>query len=289
MRTCAMRTCSMLRIGSYDPAAAVRRCMGPRALFVLAAGLLVLVAMPVRADWKDDYARGLEAVQGGQWADASRYMQAALEDNDKPAKRVRLYGQRWEMYAPQHYAGLAAYKQGDCATAQRLWSSAANRSFTAGMSDLAAVEAQANKDCDVRLASQAKPASEPVASVPPRSEPAAEPKPAPPKAEPPPKAKPEPPAQAPAKVARAPSAADQLRSRVEAYLSRNYNTVMHQTERSAAQGKLGAQMQLLRAAAAYREAALAGDEGKDALATARAAARAARQSGPSLQPDATFF
>lgn len=249
--------------------------------------MLVMLSAPARADWKDDYARGLEAVQNAQWADAARYMQSALADNAEPAKRVRLYGQRWETYAPQHYAGLAAYKQGNCAAAQRLWSSASNRSFTAGMTDLAAVEAQANKDCDVRLASQAKPAIEPVASVPPRSEPAVTPKPTPPKPEPP-KAKPKPVEQAPARqVARAPSAADQLRPLLEAYLAGNYETVVRLSARGTATGKLGAQMQLLRAAAAYREAALAGND--KALATARAAVNAARQSDPSLRPDATFF
>jgi hypothetical protein len=245
-----------------------------------------MVCLSASADWKDDYARGLEAVQNGQWADAARYMQSALQENAKPVKRVRLYGQRWEMYAPQHYAGLAAYKLGDCAAAQRLWSNESNQAFAAGVAELASAEAKANKDCDVRLAAQAKPATESVASVPPRNEPPAASPPAPPRAEPPkPKPRPAPPATRP--VASAPSAASQLRPLVEAYLAGDYRTVVRLSAQTPPAGKLGAQMQLLRAAAAYREAALTGSD--DPLATARAVARAARKSDPSLRPDATFF
>ena len=39
-----------------------------------------------------------------------------------PAERLRVYGQRYEIYAPQHYAGLAAQRQGDCKTALEFWS-----------------------------------------------------------------------------------------------------------------------------------------------------------------------
>lgn len=283
-----MRNCSVPRT-LPGPGTARRAARRARAACALAACLLAFLATPVLADWKDDYARGLEAVQGGNWTDAARYMQSAIDGNDEPAGRVRLYGQRWETYVPRHYAGLAAYKQGDCAAAQRLWSNAAHRAFISGRSDLAAVEAQANKDCDVRLASQAGPAGETVASVPPRTEPVA-PKPAPPEPQPPkaqpPRAQTKPAAEAPARQARTPSAADQLRPLVEAYLAGKYASVVRLSAR-AQPGKLGAQMQLLRAAAAYREAALTGSD--EPLATARAAARAARESDPSLRPDATYF
>jgi hypothetical protein len=76
--------------------------------------LLALLATPALADWKQDYARGLEAAKDGRWADVDRHMQGALADNPNAAERVRLYGQRFEAYVPQHYAGLAALRLGDC-------------------------------------------------------------------------------------------------------------------------------------------------------------------------------
>ena len=81
----------------------------------LRAGLaaLALLAMPAMADWKQDYARGLEAAKKGNWEDVDRYMQGALAGNAEPAERLRLYGQRFEVYAPQHYAGMAALRLGD--------------------------------------------------------------------------------------------------------------------------------------------------------------------------------
>ena len=79
----------------------MRACRSTAALVLVA-----LVASPALADWKDDYSRGLEAVRDGRWGEAARYMDSALAGNAQ-APRLRLYGQRYEVYAPQHYGGLA--------------------------------------------------------------------------------------------------------------------------------------------------------------------------------------
>ena len=89
---------------------------GSRLFLILA---LASVAAPALADWKQDYARGVEAAGDGRWSDTARYMQGALAGNATPEKRVRLYGQRYEVYVPQHYAGLAAWRPGDCTGALR--------------------------------------------------------------------------------------------------------------------------------------------------------------------------
>ncbi len=255
-----------------------------RALLGATALLAMLAALPAFADWRDDYARGLEAANDGKWADVTKYMQDAMKGNAEPAKRVRLYGQRWETYAPQHYAGLAAYKQGDCATAQRLWSSSANKSFISGFDKLAAIEAQGNQDCEIRLA-QAKPAppaERPVATTT-TPAPAVVPKPSPPK----PAVVEKPPARVASTPARAPSTADQLRPFIEGYLAGNYDRVAALAVPDTRDARLRAQMQLLRAAAAYRQASL--NDNDNGMAGARAAAAEARRADPSLRPDATFF
>jgi hypothetical protein len=60
---------------------------------------------------------------------------------------VRLYGQRYEVYVPQHYAGLAAWRQGDCTGALRYWSQGGNATFIQGFPDLASVEQEGKSAC----------------------------------------------------------------------------------------------------------------------------------------------
>lgn len=283
-----MQSCNESTPALLAPRGARSRIYVLRAILIIVAAGFGLASQSCLADWKDDYARGLEAANDGKWSDVAKYMQDALNGNPEPAKRVRLYGQRWETYAPQHYAGLAAYKQGNCAAAQRLWSSSANKGFISGFSNLAAVETQGSKDCEVRLASQAKPAkppeNPPSNSVASNTPPVVVPKP------PPPKPKPAPPPvrkEVASTSARAPSASDQLRPFVEGYLAGSYDRVVRLSTRDASDARLRAQMQLFRAAAAYRNALLAGDD--KGLGTARAAVAEARKADPSLRPDATFF
>src|SRR5690606_16504312 len=109
------------------------------------------------AGWKEDYARGLEAAKDGRWEDVQRHMAAALADNATPANRVRLYGQRFEAYAPQHYAGLAALRLGDCDKALALWSQAANKAVADSNSELADQERQGRVECSSRLVRQGAP------------------------------------------------------------------------------------------------------------------------------------
>ena len=48
--------------------------------------LLALLATPALADWKQDYARGLEAAKDGRWVDVDRHMQAALADEENKGR-----------------------------------------------------------------------------------------------------------------------------------------------------------------------------------------------------------
>lgn len=251
--------------------------------------LFAFVAMPVLAGWKQDYARGLEAAKDGRWEDVQRYMQSALADNAKPANRVRLYGQRFEAYAPQHYAGLAALRLGDCSKALALWSQTANKAIVGSNSELANEESQGRVECSSRLVRQNEPPKVETRAPP---EQAPRPAPAPERAPPPP---PRPvvraPPPAPERIVetRSPSSVSTqiLRPLVDAYLSGRYADVIKLSNQVPPTSGLRWNMLTLRAAAAYNLSQLG--ESRDAAGIARKAADQARSTDPSRKPDTKYF
>lgn len=130
----------------------------------------MLMAAIAHADYKDSYARGLEAYKAGREAEARQLFTQARDEHPEPAARVRLYGQRFEPYLPQHYLGLIAIQQGDCAGAQTQWSSAGNQEVVAQVADLASEEKNAGAKCGALA--QAKPNNPPpVVPAPPATPP----------------------------------------------------------------------------------------------------------------------
>ncbi|MBN8482115.1 MAG: hypothetical protein J0L88_11055 [Xanthomonadales bacterium] len=270
--------------------------------------VLALAALPALADWKDDYARGLEAVRDGRWGEAARLMDSAIAGNAQPAPRLRLYGQRYEVYAPQHYAGLAALRQGDCAAALRFWNESANKGFVAANAALGEVEQRGRADCGSAVASDAKPSTPTVPvetrgpvveSKPPAQAPPTRPAEAPPSR---PVVQSPPPVSTPAKpatpIATSPTptdarpvssaAAEALRPVLEAYLAGRYTEVLRLSARPAADPRVGWHLQTLRAAAAWQLAQI-GSDSTDAAANARQAIVEARRLDATRQPDATFY
>ncbi len=273
----------------------------------------LLAASPVLSDYKDSYSRGLEAAKDGDWAAVRQRMQEAIADNPTAAPRVRLYGQRWEPYVPQFYLGLAAYKQGDCATALAQWRSSANGSVISGVPNLKAEQDRGAAACDTRVAQQPipePPKTDPRAGTgtgtgttapatpdggreppkppppkiePPRTEP---PKTEPPKAEPP---KAEPP-KAPPKPAETPLAQRVPAALLEAfrnYLGGRYAEVARINPDSFSDARSRAQAYLIRAAARQIQAEI--DNSAAGLDAARADIRAVRAANPSLVPDPALF
>jgi hypothetical protein len=261
------------------------------------AGLatLALLATPAMADWKQDYARGLEAAKKGNWEDVDRYMQGALAGNAEPAERLRLYGQRFEVYAPQHYAGMAALRLGDCTAALRYWSQGGNDSFIRSVPELADEEQLGRAECKTRLVRQEEPAaptSEPVVKQTPAAKPAT-PTPTPP-------SRPvvvTPPTQAPQLPPSRPTSIDKpatnsvdtqiLRPLVDAYLDGRYSDVLKLSSSVPPTLRLRWHMLTLRAAAAYNLSQLG--QAPDAARIARQAADAARKADPALVPDSRYF
>jgi hypothetical protein len=94
---------------------------GPVPAGALAVLGVLASAGSVRADYKDDYKRGIEAVEKSRWADAARLMQQAIAGKPAEGETIRFYGQRFEVYLPHYHLGLALFNTGDCVGALRSW------------------------------------------------------------------------------------------------------------------------------------------------------------------------
>jgi tetratricopeptide (TPR) repeat protein len=94
-----------------------------RAERTAAALALLLAAAPLaRADYRDSYRRGIEAVEKGRWAEAATHLRAAAAEQPKEGERVKLYGMRFEEYLPHFQLGQALFQAGDCEGALRAFS-----------------------------------------------------------------------------------------------------------------------------------------------------------------------
>jgi hypothetical protein len=267
---------------------------------VLAACLLLGALVPAaRADWARDYDLGVRAIEGGDWAEAERRMRAALAEEPEDMPRKRFQGQRYDRYVPHWYAGLAAFRQGDCARALEYWSDAAGRRVVAGIGELAAEQKRLGGECETRLAAAAKPQPAPATAAPPtapeRRAATAAPAPETVARQPAPAAREpertaartqparEPPAASRAARTEAPAA---LRSGLEDWLAGRYDQLARMDVPQGMEARARAQLLLLRAAAHFIVAELSGTEAR--LESARADVRAARAAGmPNL--DAALY
>jgi len=267
-------------------------------------------ALPVSADWKRDYDRGRKALEAKQWAEAEASFRSALREDGVPNDKKRFEGMRFDVYIPHYYAGLAAYRQGDCDRAMEYWGHEATKTVLGKLPKLQAELNSGLGDCQTRLAAAAKPEESPTATVaanvPPPSTPvptesapagtavAPEIKPTaapttvaslPPKPEPakPAVQAPPTPNAAPAAVAPPP----QLVSTLDAYIAGRYNDVVRVDPASIGDTRARAHVLMLRAASRFTLAQLAGDEA--ALEDARRDVRAARAAQGALAPDQVLF
>lgn len=105
----------------------VRLLMNPAGSVLAFAGLpvsvalVLLLAAPARADYREAYEQVLRAAERGAWSEAARLAEAAIAEAPQESRSVRLYGMRFVPYLPHYYLGLARYQQGDCAGALSAW------------------------------------------------------------------------------------------------------------------------------------------------------------------------
>jgi hypothetical protein len=266
----------------------------------LALGIaLAFSATPASADWKNDYDRGLKAVEAGQWGEAQRLFANAAREEPEPAERKPFQGVVRKFYVPHYYAGLAAYRQNDCRTALEYWNHGPTNALLASKTDLKGTQSSGIADCNQKLAAASKPpvptptttpstsptgtTSTPVATTTPSKPPPDKPV----VVAPPPKpVETKPPVVATPTQATVPAPAA-LVSAVEAWVAGRYDAVAQLNPASFADGRSKAQALLLRAAARHTQAELSGD--KAGLQQASQDVRAARQANAALAPDEVLF
>lgn len=264
--------------------------MRSRRLALAVAALCVVTA--AQADWKKDYDRGVKAAESGNWAEAESAMRAALAEDARPDARKRFQGVVYKVYVPHHYAGLAAYRQGDCRQAMEFWGNAANASVVSGIAALNATQSKGIADCNAKLASTPARPPAPVVTPPPRAPTPSKPieqvvtiAPAKPPVTTP--ANPVPARPVPVVPSAAPAPAALVQN-VESFLAGRYSAVAQSDPNALGDARAKAQGYLLRAASRHMLAELAGGDARQ-LEQARADVRAARGANASLAPDETLF
>ncbi|MBW3564783.1 MAG: hypothetical protein KY459_08660 [Acidobacteria bacterium] len=90
-----------------------------RAIVILA--FLLSFALPLFADYRDSFSRGMQALDRKDWAGVRKHMSDAASQHPGEGERVKLYGMRFEVYLPFYYLGLANYHLGDCQGAVDAW------------------------------------------------------------------------------------------------------------------------------------------------------------------------
>ena len=149
------------------------RAVAGRATAVLIG--LVLLASPARADYKETYRKGIEAVDRKRWAEVARLMREAVAENPREGERIKLYGMRFEAYIPHFYLGLALVNTGDCEGAVRAFDASEAAGAVRGTPRYAEL-LDGRKACAARVAKAATPppgpTPAPATPPPPTPEPA---------------------------------------------------------------------------------------------------------------------
>lgn len=83
-------------------------------LTVVAAALLLLAAVPAAADFKQDYLKGVEALDKGNWAEAATLLRSAMAGESRENARIKFYGVRFEPYLVHFQLGEALARLGEC-------------------------------------------------------------------------------------------------------------------------------------------------------------------------------
>lgn|GEM_PF-917114 len=81
---------------------------------VVAAGLLLFAAIPAAADFKQDYLKGVEALDKGNWAEAATLLRSAMAGESRENARIKFYGVRFEPYLVHFQLGEALARLGEC-------------------------------------------------------------------------------------------------------------------------------------------------------------------------------
>ena len=113
-------------------------------------------ALPAHAEFQDDYALGLRAIDEGRLQDARRYLEKALAVQSEPVDKVILNGNIAQPYLPYHFLGVIAYKLGECDAAKAQWEHPTNRRMIGRLNQVRQQEQRLAESCKPRQAEAAK-------------------------------------------------------------------------------------------------------------------------------------
>jgi len=272
---------------------------GSQLRWLLGAACLA-AAVAAHAEFKDDYALGLKALDKGRYLDARRYLDKALAAQGEPVDKIILNGSIEQPYIPYHFLGLVALKLGDCDLAKAQWSNPMNARMLGRLNQIRQQEQRLLAGCQPK-ALTADTAQKSTNAEPPPPVPAPVAEPPPVAATPPPVASVEKPAArkppadkvAPAEESKAAEAAkpagppSRLVQAFDNYLAGRYDAAARIDPVSLTGTRARFHALLIRAAARYTQSLIAGN--KDLLSAARADAVAAHALVPDAAPDAALF
>ncbi len=265
---------------------------------------LLAVSVTAHADYKTDYSHGLEAYKDGKYAEARQLMQQALDEHAEPAAKIRFYGQVFGSYLPQHYAGMAAFKLGDCATAMAQWNSAANRQIASQLPEIVGEEQRNAASCGQKTVAKTEDKPRPPEPVAPKTTVTETPPPktvivenTPPKPVAPPPKPPEPPVKTSTPPVEKPpiekpvvaknTPPEPLVQAFDNYLAGKYAEVARINPDSYTDTRSRFHAYMVRAASRYTLSRMSADE--EMLKSARADAVAAHALDARTTPDAALF
>ncbi|HEX6832595.1 MAG TPA: hypothetical protein VF132_03585 [Rudaea sp.] len=132
-------------------------------------------ATPAFADFQEDYARGLQAVDAHRWTDARKYLQGALAQQPDPVDKVILNGSVEQPYVPYHFLGVVAINLGECEVAAAQFNHPTHRRMIARVRVLRTQEQEMLAACKPSVAKEDKPPAPVEPAEPPASKPDAAP------------------------------------------------------------------------------------------------------------------
>ncbi len=121
------------------------------------AGWLVILslgsAIPVRADYRDDYRQALEAIERLEWSEAQSLLLRAIREKPEPGQFNMFQRLDFTPYLPYYYLGLVLYEQGDCEGALLQWTISEEKGRVRGPRESAM--RRMTRTCNERLAEEA--------------------------------------------------------------------------------------------------------------------------------------
>lgn len=118
-----------------------------------------------RANFENDYALGLKALDDGRLTDARQYLEKALAARPEPIDKVMLSGKIEQPYLPYHFLGIVAFKLGDCEQAKALWGNPMNSRMIGRLNQIRQQEQRMLPSCQPRPTEEVSTSGQSVAPV----------------------------------------------------------------------------------------------------------------------------